>query len=320
MLVYVIRRVGYMIVALLALTLITFFLMKQAPGSFLTINIMQSGLQTSGHSSYSMDVLQEWSERYHIGEPWYMEYWGYLKGILTWDFGTSFQYPNTPIMSLLVKAFPISLGIALSSIILGLLISIPVGIFAAMRRNTWADSGAMFFSMLGTSIPAYILAVFLIMVFSLYLHWLPSMGWRDLKNYVIPVLALALPMTGSMSRYMRTSLVENLNKDYATTVIAKGGSKRDVIYRHVLRNSLIPLITIIGPHLAGMLMGTVMIEFMFGIPGMGQLFNNAAGSRDYPLIMVSTFLYTLVIMVMNLLVDIIYGLLDPRIRRSGMSD
>lgn len=319
MLQYIVRRVGYMIVALLALSLVTFFLMKKAPGSFLEINIMESGLQTSGHSAYSPDVLEDWANHYHIGEPWYMEYWGYMKGILTWDMGTSFQYPSTPIIDLLSKAFPISFGISIASIALGLLISVPVGILAAMRRNTWVDSVTMFVAMIGASIPAYILAVFLVIVLSLYLHLLPAMGWRELKNYMIPVLALALPMIGSMSRYMRTSLIENLNKDYATTVIAKGGSKRDVVFRHVLRNSLIPLVTVVGPHLAGMLMGTVMIEYMFGIPGMGMLFNNAAASRDYPLIMVSTFLFTVIIMVMNLIVDIIYGLLDPRIRRSGMT-
>lgn len=320
MLSYILRRTGYMIVALFALSLVTFFLMKKAPGSFLEINIMESGLQTSGHSAYSPDVLKEWTDRYNLGQPWYMEYWGYMKGIMTWDMGTSFQYPTTPILDLLYRAFPISLGIAIASIVLGLLVSIPIGIFAAIRRNTWLDSAAMFAAMIGASIPAYILAVFLIIVLSLYLHLLPSMGWRELENYVIPVLALSLPMIGSMSRYMRTSLVENLNKDYTTTVIAKGGTKSDVIYRHVLRNSLIPLITIVGPHLAGMMMGTVLIEYMFGIPGMGMLFNNAAGSRDYPLIMVSMFLFTVVIMAMNLLVDIVYGLLDPRIRRSGLSD
>lgn len=320
MLKYIVRRVGYMAIALFALSLVTFFLMKKAPGSFLEINIMESGLQTSGHSAYSPEVLKEWADHYNIGKPWYMEYWGYMKGILTWDMGTSFQYPTTPILDLLNRAFPISFGIAIASIVLGLLISVPVGIFAAVRRNTWMDSSAMFVAMIGASIPNYILAVFLILILSLYLHLLPSMGWRELENYIIPVLALSLPMIGSMSRYMRTSLVENMNKDYATTVIAKGGSKHDVIYRHVLRNSLIPLVTIVGPHLAGMLMGTVLIEYMFGIPGMGMLFNNAAGSRDYPLIMVSTFLFTVVIMVMNLLVDIIYGLLDPRIRRSGMAE
>ena len=320
MLAYIFRRIGYMGIALLVLSLVTFWLMKQAPGSFLEINIMQSGLQTSGHSAYSPEVLSEWTQRYHLGEPWYMEYWGYMKGILTWDLGTSFQYPSTPIADLLYQAFPISLGIALASITLGLLISIPAGIFAAVRRHTWLDGATMFLAMIGASVPAYVLAVFLILVLSLYLHLLPSMGWRSLEHYVIPVLALSLPMIGSMSRYMRSSLVENLNRDYAITVLAKGGSRRDLIYRHVLRNSLIPLVTVVGPHLAGMLMGTVMVEFMFGIPGMGQLFNHAAGSRDYPLIMISTFLYTAVIMVMNLLVDLVYGLLDPRIRRSGMTD
>jgi ABC-type dipeptide/oligopeptide/nickel transport system permease component len=319
MLKFIARRMIYMIIALIALSLVTFFLMKKAPGSFLEINIMQNGLQTAGNSVFSPSVLSEWTNRYHIGEPWYMEYWGYMKGILTWDMGTSFEFPGTPIKSMIYKAFPISFGIAVASILLGLIVSIPVGIVAAVRRNTWADSAAMFLAMLGTSIPAYILAVFFILLFSLTLHWLPTMGYRELKNYIIPVLALALPMVGSMSRYMRNSLVENLNKDYVLAVIAKGGSQKDVVVRHALRNSLIPLVTVVGPHLAAMLMGTVFIEYMFGIPGMGQLFNSAAGYRDYPMIMVSTFLFTLVIMLMNLLVDIVYGFLDPRIRKTGMS-
>jgi ABC-type dipeptide/oligopeptide/nickel transport system permease component len=320
MLNFIARRIGYMVLALFVLSLITFYLMKKAPGSFLEIDIMSNGLQTAGNSAFSPAVLQEWTDRYHIGQPWYMEYWGYMKGFITWDLGTSFQYPTTKITSLIYKAFPTSLGIAVISIALGVIISIPIGIFAAFRRNTWVDSATMFVAMIGTSIPAYILAVFLIIIFSLKLHLLPTMGYRELKNYIIPVIALTLPMIGSMSRYMRTSLVENLNKDYVLTVIAKGGSYRDVIWKHVLRNSLIPLVTVVGPHLAGMLMGTVFIEYMFGIPGMGQVFSTAAGLRDYPMIMYSTFLYTIVIMMMNLFVDIIYGYLDPRIRRTGMAE
>jgi|HigsolmetaGSP12D_1036236.scaffolds.fasta_scaffold00072_37 peptide/nickel transport system permease protein len=320
MLKYLARRVLYMAIALFVLSLITFFLMKKAPGSFLEINIMQDGLQTAGNSSFSPEVLREWTERYHIGEPWYMEYWGYMKGILTWNMGTSFQNPGTPIRDMIYQAFPISFGIAVASILLGLIVSIPVGILAAVRRNTWVDSATMFLAMIGTSIPAYILAVFLILILSLYLHLLPTMGYQHVKDYVIPVLALGIPMIGSMSRYMRNSLVENLNKDYVLTVIAKGGGSKDVIWRHVLRNSLIPLVTVVGPHLAAMLMGTVFIEYMFVIPGMGQLFNSAAGYRDYPMIMVATFLFTFVIMVMNLLVDIVYGFLDPRIRKTGMSE
>jgi ABC-type dipeptide/oligopeptide/nickel transport system permease component len=126
MLKYIARRVVYMVIALFVLSLITFFLMKKAPGSFLEINIMQDGLQTAGNSVFSPSVLKEWTERYHIGEPWYMEYWGYIKGILTWDMGTSFQFPGTPIKNMIYQAFPISFGIAVASILLGLIISIPV--------------------------------------------------------------------------------------------------------------------------------------------------------------------------------------------------
>lgn len=172
--------------------------------------------------------------------------------------------------------------------------------------------------MIGSSIPNYIIAVFLMLIMGVYLHLLPTVGWGQPKNYVLPILALAVGPIGAITKYMRSSLIETLEKEYIKVAIAKGGGFKDVVLKHALRNSLIPLVTVVGPQLAYLIVGTVFIETLFVIPGIGSFFAGGATSRDYPMVMATTLLYAFLIMSMNLIVDLIYGVLDPRIRKNNM--
>ena len=316
---YLAKRILYMIVAFLVISFVTFLLMRAAPGSFLQmgsagLNGVNLGLGSLGINNQT--AIQEFINTFHLNKPWYVQYWGYVWGFVTLHLGTSFEFPTTPTIQLIQQAFPLTLGIALIAIALATILSIVLGIIAAIRANSWVDRSTMLLAIMGTAIPAYVVAVILMLVFGVWIHLLPVVGSSGPQYFVLPVLSMALPMTGAMSRYMRNNLIETLNSEYMVTVLAKGGTMKNVLFGHALRNSLLPFITVIGPHLATLLMGTVYIEQMFGILGMGKIFTTAASTRDYPLIMDSTLMYALFVMVLNLIVDLSYALLDPRIRKS----
>ncbi|GGJ02892.1 peptide ABC transporter permease [Alicyclobacillus cellulosilyticus] len=321
MLRFVAQRVGYMIISFFLVSIITFWLMKAAPGSFLELNLTVGGVNAAAQSiNVSPELMRALVAQYHLDAPWYVQYWSYVWGFLTLHFGYSMEFPTTPTLQLIARTFPVSFSIAILSVALAVVVSIAAGVMAAIREHSWLDASTMFVATLGTAIPAYVVAVLLALVFGVWLHWLPVIGFQGPRYYVLPVLSLAIPMIGSLSRYMRNSIIQSLHAEYIVAVYAKGGGLRDAILRHALKNSLIPLVTVVGPHIAGLMMGTVLIESMFGLPGMGQVFATAASRRDYPLIMDSTLLYSVVIMLMNLLVDLLYGILDPRIRKRGYAE
>lgn len=313
MLRFLAKRLGFMLVALIFVSLLTFTLMHLAPGNFLDAKRISSG-DVSGDEQASVDVIAEMEKRYGLDKPLYVQYLTYMKGMATWNMGPSFQFPQLHIEEIIEQAFPVSLTLALIAVLVSIVIALPLGILAAVKQNSTWDYGSMFLSMIGTSIPPYVLAVFLILLFSLKLHWLPTAGWTQPEHVIMPVMALGLGSVGGIARYMRTSLVETLRQDYIAAAWAKGGSFRRVVLGHALRNSLIPLITVVGPQLARLMVGTVFIESMFRVPGLGSYFTLAANTRDFPLLMTSSTFFAFVIMMMNLIVDLTYGFLDPRIR------
>ncbi|WAH35580.1 ABC transporter permease [Alicyclobacillus dauci] len=318
MLMYVAKRIAYIVVAFFAVSLITFILMKAAPGSFLAMNAYSGGVAAAATNfNVSQAVMQALQQQYHLNDPWYVQYWGYVWSFVTLHMGTSFEYPNQETLTIIAQTFPVSIMLAVLSIIVAIVLSVSFGVLSAMRENNWVDSTTMFVATMGTAVPSYVVAVFLMLVFGVWTHWLPVIGYQGPKYYVLPVLALAIPMIGSMSRYMRNSLIDTLHSDFIKTVLAKGGGMRQVMFGHGIRNSLLPFITVVGPQLAALMMGTVFIEQMFSVPGMAHVFTSAASQRDYPLIMDSTLLYAVVIMIMNLIVDLVYGLVDPRVRKTG---
>jgi len=313
---YIVKRVAFIIVALFFVSLITFILVKSAPGSYIETERLLS--QNITDITVPPEVKAAWEKAYQLDKPEWQQFLIFLSNAARFEFGPSFQYPSTTIEKIIMRTFPISFRLAVMAIGLALVIGIPLGIIAAFKRNTVIDRIATLVSMIGTSLPNYVIAVFLIYILALKLHLVPSIGWGEPKNYVLPVLSLAIAPIGSITRYMRASLIETLNKEYIRVAWAKGGGFRQVVLKHALRNSLIPLITVVGPQLAYLTVGTVFVENLFNIPGLGKFYASAAIYRDYPMVMGTTVFFATIVMFTNLIVDIIYGILDPRIRKHSM--
>jgi peptide/nickel transport system permease protein len=238
----------------------------------------------------------------------------YVWDSLTFNFGTSFENPSVPITTQLATAFPISAILAVGSVILAILIGIPLGVIAALKRHTWIDSTLTTLSVAGQAVPSYVLAVLLVLLFGVWVPGiLPINGWGTIGQAVLPVVALSAGNIGIITRYMRGSLIEGLRQDYVRTAEAKGVRRGPLVIRHAMRNSLTALITVIGPTFAFTVVSTVWVEQIFSIPGMGNLLANAFPSKDVPLSITSVYILCLMVMGMNVVVDLLYRLFDPRV-------
>lgn len=313
---YLIKRVAYMLFSVFVISLITFVLVKSAPGNYLDTQRYVN--QNLSDVTISPEVKAQWEKNYDLDKPEWYQYLKFTINAFTLHFGPSFQYQDRTIESIIAKALPISLSLAFAAIFVALLIGIPIGILAAVKKNSIIDRAAVFLSMIGTSIPSYVTAVFFMYLFGVVLHLVPTIGWGKPENYILPIISLAIGPVGSITRYIRSSIIDTLEKEYIKVAIAKGGGFKNVVLKHALKNSLIPLVTIIGPQIASLTVGTVFIESMFSVPGLGLYFSSAAIYRDYPMVMASTLFFAFIIMFTNLIVDLIYGVLDPRIRKNSM--
>lgn len=314
---YIGKRLVTIFFSIVVITIITYCLMHAAPGNFFDITRFQNiSSSSSSLSQENIELLRRGFEaKYGLDQPLWKQIVTYLSGAFRFKFGPAFSNPTSTIEDLIKQKFPVTLTLGLLSIILAIFVGIPLGILSALKRNTWIDYSGTFFAMIGQVIPSYVIAVLLVVLFSVILGWLPTSGWGTPRQMVLPVISLALGPMAIVARFMRVSLLDTLNQDYIRTAYAKGGTERVVIMKHALRNSLIPIVTVIGPQLAYILAGSaVFVENIFRVPGIGQLFIDAAGYRDYPLLVTSTFVLALTIMLTNLLVDIIYAVLDPRIK------
>lgn len=314
---YVGKRLLTIAVSIVIITIITYALMYAAPGDFFDIQRFQmTGSTSAGLTQEQLEILRRgFEEKYGLDKPVWQQILIYLKGAIRFKFGPGFYQPTSNIEDLIKEKFPVTFTLSMLAVALAILLGIPLGILAALKRNTVVDYGANFLGMIGQLIPSYVVGIFFVALFSVKLGWLPSSGWGGLKQAIMPVVALSLLPLAAIVRFMRVSLLDTLNQDYIRTAYAKGGTERTVIMKHALRNSLIPIVTILGPQLAFLFAGSaVFIENMFRVPGLGQLFINAAYYRDYPLLVTSTFVLALTIMLMNLIVDIVYAVLDPRIK------
>ncbi len=314
------KRLVTIVFSVVIIVIITYCLMYAAPGNFFDLQRFQSQSNAmaygSGMTQQDIEMLRkQFEKKYGIDQPLWKQILTYLEGAVQWKFGPAFSNPSNSIESLIAQKFPITLAMGLMAIGLAIILGIPLGVIAALRRNTALDYGANLVAMTGQVIPAYTFGIVFIIIFAVGLHWLPTSGWGKPREMILPVVCLALGPLGAIARFTRVSLLDTMNQDYVRTAFAKGGKDRTVIVRHALRNSLIPIATILGPNLAAILAGSaVYIENQFRVPGIGQLFVNAAGFRDYPLIVTSTLVLTLTVMILNLIVDLVYALLDPRIR------
>ncbi|HEV7345621.1 MAG TPA: ABC transporter permease [Devosia sp.] len=303
MLTYVLQRLGMMVVTLWAIITLTFFLMHAVPGGpFVSERMLAPEIAAALNAKYGLDL------------PIWQQYLNYLGRILSFDLGPSFKYPGVSINTMIAAGLPVTLQTGLLAVICVVALGIPLGIIAALNRNRWPDTTVMFIATLGVAIPSYVLATISLYVFALRLGWVPTFGLDDWRGYFLPVFALSGFWISFVSRLTRSSLLETLEQDYMTTARAKGLRKGQILFKHGLRNSLLPVVTVLGPVVANLVTGSFVIEQIFALPGIGRQFVLSITNRDYTAIMGITIFYAAILMVMILIVDLLYMWLDPRIR------
>lgn len=305
MLKFIFRRLLEAIPTLLVLITVSFFMMRLAPGSPFT-----------GERSLPPEVLANIEAKYHLNEPLYSQYFRYLGQLAQGDFGPSFKYKDFSVNDLVSQAFPVSLEIGIYAFILALILGVTAGVIAALKQNTVLDYTVMGFAMTGVVIPSFVIAPLLVLLFSLGLKLLPAGGWNNgsLINMVLPVSALAIAYTASIARITRGSMIEVLHSNFIRTARAKGLPLRRIVLRHALKPAMLPVISYLGPAFVGIITGSIVIETIFGLPGIGRLFVNGALNRDYSMVLSLTILVGTLTILFNAIVDILYAFIDPKIR------
>jgi oligopeptide transport system permease protein len=303
---YLVQRVIYMLITLFIVISITFFLMKLIPGS--PFNNFEK------LSEFQRTLLLE---KYGLNDPVPVQFIKYLGAMVKGDLGVSFQFDNTPVTELLANRIGPSATLGLEAMIFGALFGIFLGVVAALKQNTWLDYGSTFIAVVGKSVPSFIFAGLLQYYVAVKLGWLPVMFWRGPEYTILPTIALAMFPISIAARFMRTEMIEVLGSDYITLAKAKGASFWQISVKHALRNALIPVVTVLGPLAVGLMTGSLVIERIFGIPGLGEQFVKSISVNDYPVIMGTNILFAVLFVVIILVVDILYGIIDPRIRISG---
>ncbi|KYD21192.1 ABC transporter permease [Caldibacillus debilis] len=306
MLKYILRRLASILLTLFVIVTITFFLMRIAPGNpFTSEKRLPPEIEANLNAHYGLD------------QPWYKQYAQYLVKVATWDFGPSFKYKGQTVNDLIADGFPVSLYLGLEALFIAVFFGILLGVFAAVRQNSWVDYSSMSLAVIGISVPSFIMAAVLQYIFAIKLQWFPIATWGSFKHTILPALALAMMPLAYIARLTRSTMLEVLNNDYIKTAKSKGFSERVIVYRHALRNSLLPVISYLGPLTANIITGSFVIEKIFGIPGLGAHFVQSITNRDYTVIMGVTTFYSIILLLAVLLVDIVYGLIDPRIKVSA---
>ena len=297
---YFLKRLGMMLVALFMIILLTFVIEHSIPGGPFTSD-----------RKVTPEVEAALNEKYHLNDPLPKQFLDYLVGILHGDLGPSYKYTGKEVTDFISNGFPVSAKLGGITVIFA---SLPLGILAAVKNGKWQDMLVMGIATIGVTIPSFVIASILIYVFSFRLNWLPTFGLDSWKGYVLPVITLGGYSVSYLARQMRSSLLEVMGQDYIRTARAKGLSETKVIFKHALRNALIPVITVLGPTIANLLTGSFVVEQIFAIPGLGVHFVNSVSQRDYTTIMGVTVFYAAFLLAMVFLVDIFYCLIDPRIK------
>ncbi|MBT2692472.1 ABC transporter permease [Bacillus sp. ISL-55] len=303
MLHYILKRLGSMAVTLLVIITLTFFLMHSIPGS-----------PFNEERATSEAVQKNLESFYHLDEPLYVQYFIYLKSIATFDFGPSIKKSSQTVNEMLGRGFPVSFELGMITLIVAIFSGILLGIIAALRHNGLIDYLAMTVAVVGISVPNFVMATLLIQQLAVTWEILPVATWTSPKHMILPTLALATGPMAIIARLTRSSMLEVLTQDYIRTAKAKGLSPVKIVFKHALKNALLPVVTILGSLAASILTGTFVIEKIFAIPGMGKYFVESINQRDYPVIMGTTIFYSTVLIMMLFLVDLAYGILDPRIK------
>ncbi|MGM9905309.1 oligopeptide ABC transporter permease [Lactobacillus sp.] len=300
---YLLKRIFYMILTLFLVATITFFLMKMMPGSPYANEAKMTATQKA--------IM---NKQYGLDKPVIQQYITYLAGAAHGDFGISFQYSNQPVSTLIGARLGASAQLGLQALVVGVILGIIIGSIAAMNQGTWIDSTATIVSIIGKSVPNFVLAVLLQYYIGLKLGWFPIAGWGEVSQTIMPTIALSVGPLAETARFIRTEMVDTLSSDYVELGKAKGLSRIEVIRKHTLRNSMIPLVTLIGPYAVALMTGSMVIENIFNIPGIGEQFTKSILTNDYPTIMGVSMVYCFGLVVILLITDIVYSLIDPRIR------
>ena len=313
-----------MVPLLLGITIICFFVMHLAPGS-------PTDLQTQMNPKSSVEMKERLKTLYELDRPVHVQYWSWLKRLSRGDLGTSFSSDHRPVTDKIMERLPITILLEFLSLIMIIAVAVPIGVLSAVHQDSLFDKITGVFVFIGFAVPTFWLALLLMIFFGIHLGWLPISGLRSLnyeymsiwaqfadlaRHLVLPVFISAFGGLAGLSRYMRANMLEVIRQDYIMTARAKGLSERDVIYKHALRNALLPAITILGLSIPGLIGGSVIFETIFAIPGMGQLFYMAVMARDYPTVMGILLIGAILTLLGNLIADVSYALADPRIRIS----
>jgi ABC-type dipeptide/oligopeptide/nickel transport system permease component len=301
---YVVRRVLMLIPTLLAIYTLTFLLIHATPG----------GPWSQGEKPVHPVVLKRLNESYGLDDPLWQQYTTYLWNALQGDFGPSFTQRSRTVTDIIAQTLPVSLALGITAMVIALIVGVTLGTLGSLRHNGAVDYITSFVAIIGISTPSYVIVSLLVLVFSSELGWLPTGGWDGLfsTKIIIPAVALSLFPAAVLARYTRSSMLDVLSADYVRTARSKGLEERWVVIRHAIRNALIPVLTVSGIILADVITGSFFVESIYSVPGLGRYFVSSITERDYPVILGTVLLFGFVISVMNLIVDLLYPLLDPR--------
>lgn len=291
------------LLALFFIVTATFFMLRFVPGGPFT-----------AEKAVTPEILRNLEAHYGLDQPLWKQYLDYLGSLVQGDLGPSFKYPNRTVNEILGDKLPVSLELGLLSLGTALLFGLPLGVIAAVRRNTWADYVASMFGMVGISIPTFVVGPLLVLVFAIHFGWFNASGWYLPIDRVLPCLVLGIAYAAPIARLTRGGMLEVLNQDYIRTARAKGASELRVVMKHSLRGGLLPVVSFLGPAIAGILTGSFVIETIFQIPGLGREFVNSAFNRDYTLVLGTVILYATLIMVLNLAADLAQAWMNPKVR------
>jgi oligopeptide transport system permease protein len=302
---YVVRRILWIIPVLFTVSIITFFLMHAVPGG-----------PWDREKRLPEATIERLNSKYGLDQPIYIQYITWAGKFLQGDLGPSYKYTDRTVNDIVSDGFLTTLQLGLMAFLLSVIVGIPLGIFAALGHNRGPDYVATSISILGIATPSFVLSILLIVFFAVQLGWFPTGGWKGPQYWVLPTIALAGFPIAIIARYTRASMLEVTRKDYIRTAHSKGLPGQLVVSRHMIRNALIPVVTILGPTLAFLVTGSFVIERIFGIPGIGQYYITSISTRDYSLLMAMTMLYAFAVAFLNVIVDLLYAYIDPRIRYS----
>ncbi|MGE7948200.1 ABC transporter permease [Lysinibacillus sp. NPDC093688] len=303
---YILKRLMYILLALFVIVTATFFLLRLAPGN-----------PFASERNFPPQIEEKLNETYGLNNPWYIQYKDYLIDAATFDFGESMKYKARSTNDMIAEGFPVSLTLGIEAMLLAIGFGVLIGVVAALYHNKFPDYLATTFAVLGISVPSFILAGLMQYFLAYKLQLFPISGWKGFSYSILPALAIALSHMGFIAKLTRSSMLEENNSDYVKMARAKGLGKWTVVFRHTLRNALLPVVTYLGPLTAGVVTGSFIVEQIFAVPGLGKHFVQSITNRDYTVVMGTTVFFAIILLFAVLIVDILYSVIDPRIKLKG---